>query len=235
MCELGATHMKTIPLLIVLQCFIGLIGSTGQTVGDHADHVSTNIIFKLGGSGGAKLGSEERGDLVMHGADSRYGKEFQSDVVDLQGNWRVVTNWSQLSVRTYATNFAIGNALPIVVLWRNCGPATMSFPLGSDVNYPLTLVLKRGDEYLKPQMPAFEPEKLVSGWAQAIPAQSQYRYTLHLDNIYKLDRPGNYELYAERWTTDGKYWDPPMTNCPRALARSGTLKFTLAPRNESRR
>lgn len=198
--------------------------------GNAADNqTATNEFFDLAGAGGEMSDSQVKVELLKKNIGTNYGREFFQDALDPEGNWGLRTNDSQLSVRTYMTNFVVGEAMPIIVLWRNCGAATMTFPMGSDVNYPFTVVLRRDGEILKPKILPADPNKDFSGWAQLIPAKSQYRHTARLDKIYRLDTAGTYELLVERWTTDGKFWTPPLTNRSRVLIRSGTLRFTLTP------
>jgi hypothetical protein len=117
----------------------------------------------------------------------------------------------------------------VVLLWRNLGNSTLYFSMPDNINYPFLLALRRGDELIKPVVAPVANREIVSAGAQGIQPHSQYRFVLRLDRIYQLDRPGNYELFAERLIPDGKYWDPPITNSPPVLMRSGVLKFTLLP------
>ena len=187
----------------------------------------TNQLFRTTSTGGVTPESDIK-ELLMKGANARYGQEMLPAEEDPEGNWGPSTNGMQMSARFYQTNFTVGQPVPVVILLRNVGKENVSIGSASWVNYPYFLILKHDEKEIEPLVPPVKPGTHDgSAWSGAIKPKTQRRDVLRLDTIFDLSQLGAYELIAERGGI--------RNNGVRVVkAYSGVAKFWIVPKAETK-
>ncbi len=194
------------PLLLWIAAFSFVKISAGADV-------LTNGVFRTVGN----VSHDELEEIALKRPSGKYAQEKLPPEKDPGGNWGPLTNGIQMSARLYITNFAVGDPVPAVILWRNAGGKTMDFSLDSRENYRFDLYLRRNGKVLEPRIPRFRPGGYGSMSDGEIEPGTQFKETERLDEIFDLSVPGVYNLEAGSFGT-----------------RSGTARFVIYPKSEKK-
>ncbi len=204
----------------LLPLWMAVVSFTSTSAGTDA---STNVLFKTVGS----VSRDEYEEIALKRPSGKYTQEKLPAEKDPAGNWGPLTNGIQISARLYATNFAVGDPVPAVILWRNVGEKPMNFPLDSEENYRFDLYLQRNGEVLEPKLPHIRSGGYGSVSGGDVEPGTQYKETERLDEIFDLSVPGDYSFEAGRITPALKQWQ-------KISARSGTARFVIYPKSEKK-
>lgn len=184
------------------------------------EEVANHLFRSTGFAGGFPAANEY--DYWSNGYAAEFTRELLPAEEDPTGGWGRATSCIQMSIRVYKTNFAVGEPVPVVILWRNVGVVPLFFPVSSEENYPFDVCVSLEGKAVQPKLPRLRAlEGLGTGGDPTlVQPRTQWRETLRLDQIFDLSKRGNYEVSAGRALR-------PARQLPFTKAQSGTARFRI--------